>query len=436
MTIASVVSGMEVEGVTFAPTVRPPASAKELILAGAGYRGLEIGGKFVKFTTIGIYIEEAVIPHLALKWKGKTAEELNNTLYFFMDAVTCPYEKFTRVALIAPLTGAQYSEKVSEGCKAAWEAAGIYGEAEAKALEEFKEAFKDQNFPPGSSILFTVSPAGLVIAFTKDDCIPEKAEAVIENRVLAEGVLASIMGKNGVSPSAKASFADRVSKLLCFPELNSFAKTKTIVSGIEVEGVTFTPTIRPPTSTKELILGGAGYRGLEIRGKFIKFTTIGIYIEEAVIPHLALKWKGKSAMELNNTLEFFMDAVTCPYEKFTRVALIAPLTGTQYSEKVSEGCKAAWESAGIYGEAEAKAIEEFKKAFKDQNFPPGSSILFTVSPKGLVIAFSKDDCIPEKEEAVIENRVLAEGVLASIMGKNGVSPSAKASFAERLSTMM
>lgn len=68
-----------------------------------------------------------------------------------------------RVTLILPLSGAQYSEKVGEGCKAAWEAAGIYGEAEAKAIEQFKEIFKDQNFPPGSSILFTISPTGLVV---------------------------------------------------------------------------------------------------------------------------------------------------------------------------------------------------------------------------------------------------------------------------------
>lgn len=78
---------------------------------------------------------------------------------------TDPYEKFTRVTLVKPLSGSQYSEKVSEGCKAAWKAAGICGEAEAQALEKFKAVFKDQNFPPGSSIQFTNSPIGLVVCF-------------------------------------------------------------------------------------------------------------------------------------------------------------------------------------------------------------------------------------------------------------------------------
>ncbi|KAH9317393.1 hypothetical protein KI387_019162 [Taxus chinensis] len=423
---------MEVEGVTFSSNVKPVGSDKQLILGGAGVRGLEVDGKFIKFTAIGIYLEEDVLPYLALKWKNKTAEELGTAEEFFMDIVTCPYEKYTRVTLILPLSGTQYSEKVSEGCKAAWEAAGIYGEAEDQALEQFKAVFNNHNFPPGSSIQFTHSPASLVIAFSKDSSIPEKAVDVIENSVLSQGILASIIGKNGVSPLAKASIAERLSTLY-FPELDRLA---ILLSGMEVDGISFSATIQPPGYKKEFLLGGAGFRGLEIEGKFRKFTTIGIYMEKSIISHLALTWKGKATKELNNALGFFMDIVTCHYEKFAKVSMIAPLSGTQYSEKVSENCQAAWEAAGIYGEAEAKALEAFKAAFKDQNFPPGSSILFTVSPAGLVIAFTKDSSIPEKATAVIDNRVLGEAVLASMIGENGVSPSAKASLADRLSQLL
>lgn len=423
---------MEVEGVSFSSKVVPLGSTKQLILGGTGVRGLEIEGKFIVFTVIGIYLEEYIIPHLALKWKNKTAEELEKSEEFFMDIVTCPYEKYTRVTLVLPLSGIQYSEKVAEGCKAAWEAAGIYGEAEAQALEKFKAVFKDQNFSPGSSIHFTDSPSGLVIAFSKDSSIPEKAAGVIESSVLAQGILASIIGKSGVSPAAKASIAKRMSKLY-FPAEDRLA---TVLSGMEVEGISFCPTVRPLDSSKELLLGGAGFRGLEIQGTFRKFTAIGIYVERAIISHLAPKWKGKTAEELNNDLGFFMDIVTCEYEKFTRVTMIAPLSGSQYSEKVSENCQAAWEAAGKYGKAEAKALEEFKAAFKDQNFPPGSSILFTSSPAGLVIAFSKDDSMPDKATAVIDSKALGQAILASIIGKNGVSPVAKASLAERLSQLL
>jgi chalcone isomerase len=65
-----------------------------------------------------------------------------------------------------------------------------------------------------------------------------------------------------------------------------------------------------------------------------------------------------------------------------RVTMILPLTGLQYSEKVAENCANIWKSLGIYTDAEAKAIEKFREVFKEETFPPGSSILFTLSPHG------------------------------------------------------
>ncbi|XP_059457658.1 chalcone--flavanone isomerase 1-like [Corylus avellana] len=113
--------------------------------------------------------------------------------------------------------------------------------------------------------------------------------------------------------------------------------------------------------------------------------------------------------------------------------MILPLTGQQYSEKVSENCVAFWKSVGIYTDAEAKAIEKFIEVFKDETFPPGSSILFTQSPNGsLTISFSKDGSLPEIGNAVIENKLLSEAILESIIGKHGVSPEAKQSLATRL----
>ncbi|XP_022764564.1 chalcone--flavonone isomerase [Durio zibethinus] len=212
--------------------------------------------------------------------------------------------------------------------------------------------------------------------------------------------------------------------------------TSPSVTEIQVENVTFPPTIKPPGSTKTLFLGGAGERGLEIQGKFIKFTTIGVYLEYNAVECLAVKWKDKSADELTESVEFFRDIVTGAFEKFIRVTMILPLTGQQYSEKVAENCVAIWKSLGLYTDAEAKAIEKFIEVFKDDNFPPGSSILFTLSAQGsLTIGFSKDGSVPEVGTAVIENKLLANSVLESIVGKNGVSPVAKQSLASRLSAL-
>ena len=71
-----------------------------------------------------------------------------------------------------------------------------------------------------------------------------------------------------------------------------------------------------------------------------------------------------------------------PFEKFTRITMILPLTGKIYSEKVAENCEAIWKSLGIYTETEEKALEKFLQVFKDQNLLPGSSVLFTQSPSG------------------------------------------------------
>ncbi|KAM5556218.1 chalcone--flavanone isomerase 1 [Rosa sericea] len=213
--MAQSVTGIQVEATTYPPAVKPPGSANTLFLAGAGARGLEIQGNFVKFTAIGVYLEDKAVPALAVKWKGKTAEELTESVEFFREIVTGPFEKFTQVTMILPLTGQQYSEKVSENCVAIWKKFGIYTDAEAKAIEKFTEVFKDQTFPPGASILFTQSPNGsLTIGFSKDGSIPAVGNTVIENKLLSESVLESIIGKQGVSPEARKCVATRLSKLL------------------------------------------------------------------------------------------------------------------------------------------------------------------------------------------------------------------------------
>lgn len=209
------------------------------------------------------------------------------------------------------------------------------------------------------------------------------------------------------------------------------------VSEVQVESVKFPPSVKPPGSAKILFLGGAGARGLEIQGKFIKFTAIGVYLEDAALPSLAAKWSGKSAEELADSVEFFRDVVTGPFEKFSRVTMILPLTGAQYAEKVTENCVKYWQSVGTYTDAEAVAVEKFREAFKDQSFPPGASILFTLSPNGsLTIALSEDGSVPEASNTVIENRQLTEAIFESMIGKHGVSPEAKTSLASRISELL
>lgn len=82
---------------------------------------------------------------------------MNNSLLIFFIG---PFEKFTQVKMILPLTGKQYSEKVTENCAAFLKEIGAYTDAETKALDKFRDAFETESFLPGASILFTHSPLG------------------------------------------------------------------------------------------------------------------------------------------------------------------------------------------------------------------------------------------------------------------------------------
>ncbi|WCJ19383.1 Chalcone--flavanone isomerase [Euphorbia peplus] len=210
-----------------------------------------------------------------------------------------------------------------------------------------------------------------------------------------------------------------------------------VTTPIKLDNVFFPSAVKPPASKKSLFLAGAGVRGMEIEGKFTKFTAIGVYLEEEAVSLLTVKWKGKNADELTDSVEFFREIVTGPFEKFVRVTMILPLSGQEYSKKVTENCVGIWKSMGIYSEAEAKGINRFLDIFKDKQFPPGSSILFTHLPNGsIAITFWKEGSMPEVENGVIENKLLSEAVLESIVGKQGVSPAARGSIGSRLAELL
>nr|Q53B70.1 RecName: Full=Chalcone--flavanone isomerase 1B-2; Short=Chalcone isomerase 1B-2 [Glycine max]AAT94364.1 chalcone isomerase 1B2 [Glycine max] len=208
--------------------------------------------------------------------------------------------------------------------------------------------------------------------------------------------------------------------------------TPASITNVTVEFLQFPALVTPPASTKSYFLGGAGVRGLNIQEEFVKFTGIGVYLEDKAVSSLGAKWKGKSAAELLDSLDFYRDIIKGPFEKLIRGSKLRTLDGREYVRKVSENCVAHMESVGTYSEAEEKAIEEFRNAFKDQNFPPGSTVFYKQSPTGtLGLSFSKDETIPEHEHAVIDNKPLSEAVLETMIGEIPVSPALKESLATR-----
>ncbi|KAI7751012.1 hypothetical protein M8C21_002400, partial [Ambrosia artemisiifolia] len=162
------VTGIEVESIVFPPYFKPPGATNTLFLGGAGVRCVEIESKFVKVTVIGVYLEDKAIPSLAVKWKGKSAEELKGSLEFYRDITNGSFEKCLQVTTILSLTGEQFSQKLAENS----------------------------------------------ISFSKDGIIPEAANVVLEIEKLGQAITEMIIGKHGVSPEVKQNLASRFSDIM------------------------------------------------------------------------------------------------------------------------------------------------------------------------------------------------------------------------------
>ncbi|TKY50623.1 Chalcone--flavonone isomerase [Spatholobus suberectus] len=179
-----------------------------------------------------------------------------------------------------------------------------------------------------------------------------------------------------------------------------------------------------------------------VEGNFIKFTDLGVYLEDKAVALLATKWKGKASEELPETLDFFKDIISGPFKKLIRCSKIRTLSDPEYPRKVMENCVAPMKSVGTYGDAEAAAIEKFTQAFKNMNFPPGASVFFRQSPDGILgVSVSNyvsyfNGTIPGNECAVIENKVVSEPVLETMIGEPAVSPALKRNLASRLPALL
>lgn len=64
------------------------------------------------------------------------------------------------------------------------------------------------------TLLFSAPIRSIQVAFSTDSSVPVAGGVAIDNKLLCEAVMESIIGEHGVSPAAKLSLAARVSELL------------------------------------------------------------------------------------------------------------------------------------------------------------------------------------------------------------------------------
>nr|GEU92416.1 chalcone isomerase [Tanacetum cinerariifolium] len=117
----------------------------------------------------------------------------------------------------------------------------------------------------------------------------------------------------------------------------------------------------------------------------VKYTATGFYLEEKAIESFAIKWKGKTDVELMDSDEFYNDIYNGPFEKLIHVNLLVPLTGKYFSETTSSKIVGMWKEDGTYTYLDAKTVDKYLEVFRDEtSMPGGGSVLLTFLPDGSV----------------------------------------------------
>nr|GEW74283.1 chalcone isomerase [Tanacetum cinerariifolium] len=76
-------------------------------------------------------------------------------------------------------------------------------------------------------------------------------------------------------------------------------------TSIEFESFIFSSFFKPSSTTKTLVLAGAGARRVEVQENIMQVDVSSVYLEEKAIELLIVKWKGKTDVELLDSHEFF-----------------------------------------------------------------------------------------------------------------------------------
>ncbi|KAG6547343.1 hypothetical protein Mapa_011280 [Marchantia paleacea] len=210
-TKASVGVGNEVvepmTGIKFAKSTNAPGASKELVLAGAGVRVKKIFAAVkVKVYAVGLYVDPSAVSSLEA-WKSKGTSEIEKDESFSKTLIDLPVEKSLRIVLARDIEGAQFWGALGEALAPRLKAAGA-GAAGEQALNSFGDVFKNRALKERTVILLTwTQPSTLHISIAPEGGSPSAPDASIESAALLSSLYDVYLGKNPVSPSAKASIA-------------------------------------------------------------------------------------------------------------------------------------------------------------------------------------------------------------------------------------
>ncbi|KAL2607974.1 hypothetical protein R1flu_026547 [Riccia fluitans] len=195
-----------VTGIKFSKNASPQGSSKDLMLAGLGVREKKVAILKVKVYAVGLYVEPSVVSSLE-QWKSKGASGLEKDEAFFKALVAAPVEKSLRIVLARDIEGGQFWGALDEALTPRLKSAGA-GEAGEKALAAFGDVFKKRPLKDRTVIYLTwTQPSTLHVSVSAEGASPSAPDASIESEALLYSLYDVFLGKDSVSPSAKASVA-------------------------------------------------------------------------------------------------------------------------------------------------------------------------------------------------------------------------------------
>ncbi|KAG6548003.1 hypothetical protein Mapa_010437 [Marchantia paleacea] len=195
-----------VTGIQFSRSTNGSGASRELVLAGVGVREKKIAFLKVKVYAIGLYVDPAAISSLEA-WKSKGSSELVKDESFSKALIDVPFEKSLRIVLARDVDGATFWGALGETLAPRLKAAGA-GAAGEQALNSLGDVFKNRPLKDKTVVFLTwTQPSTLHISIAPEGGSPSAPDASIESAALLSRLFDVYLGKDPVSPSAKASIA-------------------------------------------------------------------------------------------------------------------------------------------------------------------------------------------------------------------------------------
>ncbi|CAN0923810.1 Chalcone isomerase-like protein 2 [Linum grandiflorum] len=208
------------ETVTIDDEITLPSSiasaGKSLPLIAHGITDIEIHFLQIKFTAIGVYLDQNDVVPCLQTWKGKSGKELESNDEFFDAVASSPAEKLIRVVVIKEIKGSQYGVQLESAVRDRLAEEDKYEEEEEAELEKVTEFFQTKYFKKGSVVTFHFPAAAggkLEIGVVTEG--KEEAKLAVGNANVVETIKKWYLGgTRGVSPTLISSLAGALTELL------------------------------------------------------------------------------------------------------------------------------------------------------------------------------------------------------------------------------